>query len=730
MNNQVKSRLRSPFLFLVATLVVPTLARSSDEPLLVPQPQTIEIDGEREGLTTGGTISVVLPSALPEFREHFTAVSGCLSRIEGYDLQLDDRPSKAAEDAVLKVDLDPQFAEEQYAMKIDRNTVEIKVAGLRGLARATATLLQLLASEQNIPSMEVRDRPDCSYRSLMVDLGRNPHSLACLRETVDLLWFYKVDSLHLHLTDDQRFAFPSRAFPKLADQKGLITWKQFEALDHYARIRGIHIIPELDVPGHSGILRRAYPEIFGETSEQLARRPRSRQAIKKLLGEMIEVFPTSPYIHVGGDEAGGVPEDLQREFINDLHRYLASQGKQTVVWEGPRLGVGENKIDTDVIHINWRTINFPANEMLNAGYQVVNASWDPLYIVDHYPRNNFTMVAPRQIYEGLQLRRFKHVNPHIPTFSRPIVVPSSDKLLGFCMPWWEGREVNYFPLVFPRLIPMAEVAWHDLPERDYNFFSKRLAATEAIRQKLWRPIEINASPLVLEQEGVFDSSTEIILKASAEGEIRYTLDGSEPSSTSARYVEPFVLDQSATVRAAIFREDQQIGYGARRNLTKVQPAENLALAKPVVASVASGALHTPARLTDGGTGNLDFFLAYPAEPEPVQITIDLGEVTVFDRVVVHSYFNGNTHESHAVQVSDDGQQFHTVSESWDRPDEPGPATTHQFDEQRARYVRVLTKGCKGYVFDSFSKITEIQVFSDGPRPAAQASKVSLGRGEE
>ena len=135
--------------------------------------------------------------------------------------------------------------------------------------------------------------------------------------------------------------------------------------------------------------------------------------------------------------------DLQRALINDLHAYLKSKGKETIVWEGPPLGEGDNKVNTEVIHLNWRTIDFPADQMLAAGYRVVNAAWDPLYIVDHYPRNNFTMASPQYIYETLRLTKFQHFNPGMPTFAKPVESQRSDRLIGFCMPWWEGRDENY-----------------------------------------------------------------------------------------------------------------------------------------------------------------------------------------------------------------------------------------------------------------------------------------------
>lgn len=697
---------------LILALSLPAFCHSvlaSHRPLLVPQPKDVSLDENSPGCKLGRTIQVFLAAKEPQLKQHFKALSEfALPSIQFEFLAVEDQ-----ENAQIRVEIEPRFDAEEYRLKIAEDRVEISASTIKGVAHATATLTQLIGAHRiKLPALAIHDAPSCNYRSFMIDLGRNLHSLECLKETVDLLWYYKLDSLHLHLTDDQRFAFPSKAFPNLPTEEGAISWEEFAELERYARIRGITLIPELEVPGHSALLCRTYPEVFGKNSTDVARLPSSRAAIKVLLGEMIELFPSSPYIHVGGDEAFGVPEDLQRDLINELHDYLKQRGKKTIVWEGPRLGLGENKVDEDVIHMNWRTMNFPADEMLKAGYPVVNAAWDPLYIVDHYPRNNFTMASPAHIYKTLDLFRFKHFNPGIRTFASPIKVEPTDQILGFCMPWWEGREENFFPLITPRVIPMAEVAWSNPKSRDFADFDRRAATCERIRRRAFYPVAIKASPIVLEQEGVFHGKTTFTLSSQAEGEIRYTLDGSEPTKDSALFKGPFTLDRSAIVRAASFLNGAKLGHGSRRTLTRVFPQENLALGKPVTTSATSGSPFSVERLTDGGTGNLDYYLGYPAEPEPIDLTIDLGKAMPINRVVTHAFFNQSNFESYQILVSQDGEQFTPVANRLQKPEHLSASAEHDFPETEARYVRISTHGCKGNVFDSFSRLTEIQVFLD------------------
>ena len=573
--------------------------------------------------------------------------------------------------------------------------IAIECLSTKGLARATATLLQLWGKVgSELDAMLIEDAPAVPYRSFMIDLGRNPHSLSALLETVDLLWFYKVDSLHLHLIDDQRFAFPSTAYPKLTRGKGQLSLADFRHLERYAKARGVTLIPELETPGHSTLLRKHYPKVLGKSTTETAHLKSARVGLKTLLDEMMDVF-ASPYVHIGGDEAYGVPQGIQRDLVNDLAAHVIARGRKAMVWEGPALGVGKNKIRQDVIHINWRTVDFPADEM-------VDAAWDPLYLVDHYPRNTFTVASPEHIYTTLQRFRFRHFNPGMKTFADPVHVPATDRVIGYCMPWWEGREDNYLSLVVPRLIPMAAVAWSEPKTRDYSAFARAVVATEGRRREAFYPVAT---------AGVFHRQALATLhrRGRQAHVIRYTLDGSEPSASSWRYAEPIPLNHSVTLRARAFACDRPIGHGTRTRFVFVDPIEHLALGKPATANVSSGPLFCVACLTDGGIGNLDYFLGYPAIPKPIELTVDLEREQPVELVRVHTYTSGRSFESYEVLVSVDGERFERVADRRAKPELIEGSTEHRFRSRPVRYVRVRSHGHKSQVFDSFSRITEIEV---------------------
>lgn len=533
--------------------------------------------------------------------------------------------------------------DEAYRIESEAAGLVAVAAGPEGAARAAATLVQLARIVDGVavlPRVEAVDAPRMPFRGFMVDMGRNPHGPDVLRQVVDACWFYKVRYLQLHLTDDQLFSWPSRAFPELLDERSGWTWDAFVALEAYAQARGVAIVPEIDVPAHSTILRQRYPDVFGTSPKELATRPEATSGMQTLLAELMEVFSSTPYVHIGGDEAYGVGEDDQRDFVNRMARFVKERGRRAIAWEGPRLGEGAHKVDTDVLHVNWRTVDFPAQQMLDAGYEVVNAAWDPMYIVDHYPRTMFTAVPVETCYRW-DPQVFKHVNHGMPTFAKPHRTETAEGIVGFLMPWWEGREQNLLKLCVPRLAAVAARAWSGAEAPDFVDFAR--------------------------------------------GQRRLL----------ARYAELAGADLGRTPFAD---EASQRDNRAFRGVVTVSAG-------------ASQPVFGPDRLTNGVPDRFDHFLGYPTQPEPLVITIELRAAAVVGRVVVHERAVGQSHEIYDLQVSADGSDWERVGRSGKGTRGAQRFVEHRFEPRKVRYLRVVTEGCHGLTFPSFSRLCEVEAFA-------------------
>ena len=234
---------------------------------------------------------------------------------------------------------------------------------------------------------------------------------------------------------------------------------------------------------------------------------------------------------------------------------------------------------------------------------------------------------------------------------------------------------------------------------------------QTVRQRTFYPVDIVCNGLAVPEDGVFDDQTQVSLqKGNHSGEIRYTLDGNKPTAGSTLYQQPLTIDQSTIVRAALFIDGEQSSHGSRRSLTCVKPIANLALGKPVQSNRTSGSPFSLGRLTDGGVGVLDYYLAYPAEPDPAEVTVDLGDATTINRITVFAYFNASAYESYRVLVSTDGEEFLEVGNRLEQPAESTASVNHDFERRDVRYIRIESNGCKQNVFESFSRLIEVQAF--------------------
>ena len=283
------------------------------------------------------------------------------------------------------------------------------------VALGTATLLQALHVHDGavtLPRLSIADEPAVAFRGLLIDVARRYHSIESLKQIVNLCRLYKVRYLQLHLTDDQSFMFPSKAYPLLATKNEhggkTYTIEQLKDLVAYADARNVTIIPEFEVPGHAAAMNRAMHDLFIIRGTKPYEHHASinfvkddvLRAVETIVGEMCAVFQSTPYFHIGGDEADlaladqnvdfkaamkkyNLPNqhELYRRFVGQMDEIVKKHGKQMIVWEGfgPH---GAVPIPKDILVMAYEIRFYMPQDLLKDGYQVINASWTPLYVVN------------------------------------------------------------------------------------------------------------------------------------------------------------------------------------------------------------------------------------------------------------------------------------------------------------------------------------------------------------
>jgi len=304
-------------------------------------------------------------------------------------------------DGGLRLEYEEGHGAEGYRIRISPDVAVLSAAAEKGMHNGLADLLSRMTREGDSIAAEACDRteePDCPWRGLMVDLARQWHPLPYVLSYVDLCWKNRASRLQLHFTDSQSFTLPMKAYPKLSTAGRTYTPEEIGILTDYAAARGITLVPEVDVPGHTGPFFSAYPELFGNTGV-LPASDEVFDALRVIFGEVAELFPGSPWIHIGGDEASigawencsrtqewmkknGVADihEMYAEYIRVLTDMILSMGRTPVVWEG--FGKAYNdRIDRRTLVIAWESYYQPAYDLAAAGFTLINCSWKPLYIV-------------------------------------------------------------------------------------------------------------------------------------------------------------------------------------------------------------------------------------------------------------------------------------------------------------------------------------------------------------
>ncbi|MFC4554014.1 family 20 glycosylhydrolase [Georgenia faecalis] len=243
---------------------------------------------------------------------------------------------------------------EAYEITVSAHRVELAAAGALGLFRAATTLAQLTEGG-TVAAGRVADAPRYAWRGLSIDVVRHWFPPAVLREVVDLMASYKLNVLHLHLTDDQGWRLEIASRPRLTavsgrtqvggEEAGFLTAQDYAELVAYAAARHVLVVPEIDVPGHTNAALHAYGELTpsGEPTDaylgievghsQISlNEPATAGFLRDVFADVAALTP-GRYVHMGGDEVRTMDPAEYREFVTEASRVVADTGKLPVVWQ-------------------------------------------------------------------------------------------------------------------------------------------------------------------------------------------------------------------------------------------------------------------------------------------------------------------------------------------------------------------------------------------------------------
>ena len=445
---------------------------------------------------------------------------------ESFSAAHETRIRYGAEDGI-ELHFDGSLAENAYRIET-AGALRIYASADEGVLYGLATALQLSVVKNEeilVPTLVIEDAPDKDYRAIMVDLGREWHPFDKLLKHVELCFFYKIRYLNLHFADTRIYTLPSKAFPKLCKEGRYYTEEEIAFLRKYAAARGVVIVPEFECPGHAPILNTHYPEVFGDRSDGdggvfynesgevidnksllCASRESAVEGVKTLIREICELFPESPYLHIGGDEANIALWDqcadcraymkehgidgvygLYSDYVARIASYVLSLGKTPMVWEGfPEEGA--DKIPSETIVFSWENHYQTTHQLLKEGFRIINSSWKPLYIV---PSN--TVPSERLEWNAKDILdwnvyNWQHWWPQSEAALNPINIEPTEQVIGAMMCAWEMTFEQEIAHVMSHLAALAERTWTVKRVRDYDSYRMAFKRLYMLSARLIRDV--------------------------------------------------------------------------------------------------------------------------------------------------------------------------------------------------------------------------------------------------
>jgi hexosaminidase len=491
---------------------------------------------------------------------------------------------------------------EGYSLRVSPQRIVISAGTPRGLFYGAVTLWQLITPQAGdrhhirIAALTINDRPRFAWRGLLLDVARHYMEPDRVKQMIDWMALHKLNVLHWHLTDDQGWRLEIRKYPKLTGvgawrvpagaagvdaggkpvrYGGFYTQEEVRDIVRYASERYITVVPGIEMPGHAQAAIAAYPELgsrgdhpavshdWGIHTYLFNVEDDTFAFLENVLSEVLELFP-SPYIHVGGDEAvkdqwqgsaqvqkrmreHGIASEaqLQGYFVARIGTFLSAHGRRLVGWDE----ILEGGVPADAVVMSWRGVS-GGREAARLGHDVVMAPSPELYL-DHLQSDSSDEPPGRAGIESVaEVYAFNPVPAELGEEQARHIIGVQANL------WTEhvrtSERVEH--AVFPRLAALAEIAWSAPAQRNWASFAKRLPAQlERYRALGIRFADSAFAVRFAPQFALSRNAARLQLSTQTHlGEIRYTLDGSEPTPQSTLYAAPIEGTLPLRVRAASF----------------------------------------------------------------------------------------------------------------------------------------------------------------------------------
>ena len=461
-------------------------------------PQPLAQAPERGAFTIEPSARIAVRSVSGEARRVGELLAAGLRPATGYRLPVVSGRGRPGDVVLALVTGDRSLGDEGYRLVVDATGVRITARRASGLFWGTQTLRQLLPAgvesrtrqqgPWRVPRGTIHDRPRFAWRGAMLDVARHFFGVAEIERLIDLMSLYKLNRLHLHLTDDQGWRLAIRSWPRLTShggrtqvgggKGGWFTQRQYASLVAYARERYVEVVPEIDMPGHvnaalssyarltcDGVAPKPYTGIEVGFSSLCIRKELTYGFVDDVVREVAALTP-GPYIHIGGDEAHSTDPDEYRAFVERVQRIVRAHGKRMLGWEE----TAKTRLRRTSVVQHWHDPAL-ARRAVEQGAKLVMSPATKAYLDMKYTPDSplgLTWAGTTTVRDAYRWD---------PATQVPGV--AENDVLGVEAPLWtetteKRTDLDY--LAFPRLLGHAEIAWSPAAGRAWPGYRRRLAA--------------------------------------------------------------------------------------------------------------------------------------------------------------------------------------------------------------------------------------------------------------
>lgn len=485
-------------IFILANQIPASAKKLSDlsKESIIPKPVSVTATGGF--FTLKANTNIYIQGDSEELKQIGQYLADRLKPATGFEIEVKSvvKPPKKAIFITL-AGADAKLGKEGYELAITKKLLKLSANSPEGLFRGIQTIRQILPSNIEFAAKQegpwqiatgtITDYPDYSYRGVMLDVSRHFFGVADVKRFIDLISYYKLNALHLHLSDDQGWRIEIKSWPNLAihggstqvggGKGGYYTQEQYSDIVKYAKEHYITIVPEIDMPGHTNAALASYAELnCDDKARELYTGTRvgfstlctSKEITYKFIEDVfreLSALNPGPYIHIGGDESNSTKKEDYIPFVNRVQEIVAANGKQVIGWDDISIAT----IKPNSVAQHWSNVK-NAQAAVNQGAKIIMSPAKKAYLDMQYDKTTKL---------GLHWAAYIEVDSsYIWDPATRIPGIKKENILGVEAALWTEtitnmEEIEY--MVFPRLPGIAEVGWTATPSRNWNEYKLRLA---------------------------------------------------------------------------------------------------------------------------------------------------------------------------------------------------------------------------------------------------------------